>query len=159
MYDRAGPIPGRRAYTAGMSYEVERTETQWRELLNPQEFRVLREAGTERPFTGALNDEWRPGMYECRGCGNELFAAATKFDAGCGWPSFWEPLREGAVEYLEDTTLGMRRVEVRCARCGGHLGHVFPDGHGTPTGNRFCMNSASLEFRADDEGEPGDPRS
>ncbi|MFD2756978.1 peptide-methionine (R)-S-oxide reductase MsrB [Gulosibacter faecalis] len=129
-----------------MAYEVERTDAQWRELLNPQEFQVLRQAGTERAFTGALLNEERPGTYTCRACGNELFAATTKFDAGCGWPSFWEPLREGAVEYLEDTTLGMRRVEVRCAKCGSHLGHVFPDGYGTPTGDRFCMNSVSLEF-------------
>lgn len=129
-----------------MSYKVERTDSQWRELLNPQEFQVLRQAGTERAFTGALLDEDRPGTYTCRACGNELFNAATKFDAGCGWPSFWEPLREGSVEYLEDNTLGMRRVEVRCADCGSHLGHVFPDGYGTPTGDRFCMNSVSLEF-------------
>jgi peptide-methionine (R)-S-oxide reductase len=129
-----------------MSYEVERTDAQWREVLNPQEFQVLRQAGTERAFTGALLNEERPGTYTCRACGNELFNATTKFDAGCGWPSFWEPLREGAVEYLEDTTLGMRRVEVRCAKCGSHLGHVFPDGYGTPTGDRFCMNSVSLEF-------------
>lgn len=129
-----------------MSYEVERTDAQWREVLNPQEFQVLRQAGTERAFTGALLSEERPGTYTCRACGNELFNATTKFDAGCGWPSFWEPLREGAVEYLEDNTLGMRRVEVRCAKCGSHLGHVFPDGYGTPTGDRFCMNSVSLEF-------------
>ncbi len=129
-----------------MSYEVERSDAQWRELLNPQEFQVLRQAGTERAFTGALLNEERPGTYTCRACGNELFNASTKFDAGCGWPSFWEPLREGAVEYLEDNSLGMRRVEVRCAKCGSHLGHVFPDGYGTPTGDRFCMNSVSLEF-------------
>lgn len=129
-----------------MSYEVERSDAQWRELLNPQEFQVLRQAGTERAFTGALLTEERPGTYMCRACGNELFNASTKFDAGCGWPSFWEPLREGAVEYLEDNSLGMRRVEVRCAKCGSHLGHVFPDGYGTPTGDRFCMNSVSLEF-------------
>ena len=129
-----------------MSYEVERSDAQWRELLNPQEFQVLRQAGTERAFTGALLTEERPGTYTCRACGNELFNASTKFDAGCGWPSFWEPLREGAVEYLEDNSLGMRRVEVRCAKCGSHLGHVFPDGYGTPTGDRFCMNSVSLEF-------------
>lgn len=129
-----------------MSYEVERSDAQWRELLNPQEFQVLRQSGTERAFTGALLNEERPGTYTCRACGNKLFNASTKFDAGCGWPSFWEPLREGAVEYLEDNSLGMRRVEVRCAKCGSHLGHVFPDGYGTPTGDRFCMNSVSLEF-------------
>lgn len=135
----------------GMSYEVERSNDEWRAVLNPQEFHILRQAGTEPAFTGALNDEWRAGEYVCRGCGNELFRAQTKFDAGCGWPSFWEPLRAEAVEHLEDNSLGMRRVEVRCARCGGHLGHVFPDGYGTPTGNRYCMNSASLEFVPDDD--------
>ncbi|NLT26947.1 MAG: peptide-methionine (R)-S-oxide reductase MsrB [Microbacteriaceae bacterium] len=134
-----------------MAYDVERTESEWRAVLAPEEFRILRQAGTEPAFTGALNDEWRGGEYRCRGCERPLFAAATKFDAGCGWPSFWEPLREGAVEYVEDLSFGMRRVEVRCAGCGGHLGHVFPDGHGTPTGNRFCMNSASLEFVPDDD--------
>ncbi|SJM71701.1 peptide-methionine (R)-S-oxide reductase MsrB [Gulosibacter sp. 10] len=129
-----------------MTYEVERTEDQWRQALNPEEFQVLRRAGTERPFTGALLEEARPGMYSCRACGNELFAAQTKFDAGCGWPSFWEPLRPEAVEHREDRSLGMRRVEVLCAKCGSHLGHVFPDGYGTPTGDRYCMNSLSLEF-------------
>lgn len=139
-----------------MAYEFERSEAQWREVLDPQSFHVLREAGTERPFSGALNAEWRPGTYACRGCGNPLFAAATKFDAGCGWPSFWEPLRDGAVEYVDDTSFGMRRVEVRCARCGGHLGHVFPDGVGTPTGDRYCMNSAALAFEPEEEPDPRD---
>ncbi|KAB1643113.1 peptide-methionine (R)-S-oxide reductase MsrB [Gulosibacter chungangensis] len=129
-----------------MTYEIERTTEQWREILNPQEFQVLREAATERPWTGPLLDEARPGVYSCRACGNELFKAETKFDAGCGWPSFWEPLRQEAVKHVEDNSLGMRRVEVLCAKCGSHLGHVFPDGFGTPTGDRYCMNSVSMEF-------------
>ena len=129
-----------------MTYEIERTDEQWREILNPQEFQVLREAATERPWTGQLLEENRPGVYTCRACDNELFKAETKFDAGCGWPSFWEPLRPEAVKYVEDTSLGMRRVEVLCAKCGSHLGHVFPDGFGTPTGDRFCMNSVSMSF-------------
>lgn len=129
-----------------MNYEINRTDAQWQEILNPQEFQVLRQAGTERPWTGPLLDEARPGVYSCRACGNELFQATTKFDAGCGWPSFWEPLRPEAVNHVEDTSLGMRRVEVLCAKCGSHLGHVFPDGFGTPTGDRYCMNSVSMAF-------------
>lgn len=127
-------------------YEVERTDAEWRELLTPVEFSVLRGAGTERPFTGDLLDEERAGTYSCRACGNELFESGTKFDAGCGWPSFYESVRPEAVELLEDRTLGMVRTEVRCAACGSHLGHVFPDGYGTPTGDRYCMNSVSLRF-------------
>ena len=133
-----------------MTYEIQRTEEEWRAILDPNSFNILRNAGTERPFTGELNHEWGPGIYVCRGCGNELFRASTKFDAGCGWPSFWEPLRQEAVELRPDYSLGRVRTEVLCARCGGHLGHVFPDGFGTPTGDRYCMNSASLEFIADD---------
>ena len=97
--------------------------------------------------TGELLDEDRSGLYTCAGCGNELFVSGTKFDSNCGWPSFYESVRPDAVELLEDTSLGMVRTEVRCARCGGHLGHVFPDGFGTPTGNRYCMNSVALSFK------------
>lgn len=129
-----------------MTYEIERTDEQWREALNPQEFQVLRQAATERPWTGPLLDEARPGVYSCRACGNELFKAETKFDAGCGWPSFWEPLRPESVKHVEDNSMGMRRVEVLCSKCGSHLGHVFPDGFGTPTGDRYCMNSVSMAF-------------
>jgi len=130
-------------------YEIERDDNEWRTLLNPVEFAVLREAATERPWTGALLDEQRDGLFTCRACGNELFRAGTKFDSGCGWPSFYEAVRPEAVELIDDVSLGMVRTEVRCARCGSHLGHVFPDGHGTPTGNRFCMNSVSLAFDPD----------
>jgi len=129
-----------------MTYEIEHDEADWRAKLNPTEYAVLREAATERPWTGALLKEDRAGLYTCRACGNELFAAGTKFDSGCGWPSFYESVRPEAVELLVDSTLGMERTEVRCARCGSHLGHVFPDGFGTPTGDRYCMNSVSLEF-------------
>ncbi|MBD9698008.1 peptide-methionine (R)-S-oxide reductase MsrB [Flavimobilis sp. GY10621] len=129
-----------------MAYEIEKTDDEWAVELNPQEFHVLRQAGTERPWSGALLDEARAGTYSCRACGAELFDAGTKFDAGCGWPSFYEVSRSDAVELLDDDSLGMRRTEVRCARCGSHLGHVFPDAPQTPTGNRFCMNSVSLTF-------------
>lgn len=131
---------------SGSNYRVQLTDEEWREKLSPEEYEVLRQSGTERPGTGALLDEERDGTYNCRGCDNELFVAGTKFDAGCGWPSFYESVRPGAVEYLEDTSLGNVRTEVRCAACGSHLGHVFPDGFGTPTGDRYCMNSLALTF-------------
>ena len=129
---------------------LHRTEEQWQAALNPAEYQVLREAGTERPFTGALLDEARPGKYLCRGCGAALFDATTKFDAGCGWPSFYEALDPAAVQLIKDESHGMRRVEVRCANCGGHLGHIVPDAPQTPTGDRYCMNSLSLTFQPDD---------
>ena len=129
-----------------MPYEVERSDAEWRVALNPQEFAVLRRAGTERPWTGELLNEHREGVYRCRACGNELFRSDTKFDSHCGWPSFFSPLAGDAVELLEDDSLGMVRTEVRCARCGSHLGHVFEDAPQTPTGDRFCMNSVSLSF-------------
>jgi peptide-methionine (R)-S-oxide reductase len=115
-------------------------------MLSPIEFAVLREAATERPWTGALLDEHRDGLFHCRGCGNPLFLSGTKFDSGCGWPSFYEAVDPSAVELIADTSHGMVRTEVRCARCSSHLGHVFPDGYGTPTGDRYCMNSVSLTF-------------
>ena len=134
-----------------MAYPVERSDEEWKLELNPQEFSVLRRASTERPWTGALLGESRAGVYRCRACNAELFRSDTKFDSHCGWPSFFSPLAGDAVELLEDRSLGAIRTEVRCARCGSHLGHVFDDAPQTPTGDRFCMISVSLTFepRAD----------
>lgn len=130
-------------------YPVSKTQEEWRELLTPQEFQVLREAGTERPYTGELLDESREGIYSCRACGAELFRSVTKFDAGCGWPSFYEPRESDAVTLKPDHSMGMVRTEVLCANCGSHLGHVFEDAPQTPTGDRYCMNSVALSFDAE----------
>ena len=122
------------------------TDAQWKARLSPAAYRVLRREGTEVPFTSPLNAEHRAGTFLCAGCGHPLFSSRTKFDSGTGWPSFWQPLR-GAVGTTTDSTLGMRRTEVHCARCGGHQGHVFDDGP-KPTGLRYCMNGVSMRFAA-----------
>lgn len=126
-----------------MSFETTKTDAEWREELTPEQYHVLREKGTERAFTGAYHDEKSPGTYKCAACGEPLFDAETKFDSGTGWPSYYAPISEDAVATESDTTLGMRRTEVMCGKCGGHLGHVFEDGP-KPTGLRYCINSVSL---------------
>lgn len=129
-----------------MSYQVNKSEQEWRDELGDERYEVLRKSGTERAWSGELLDESRAGTYTCAACNAELFKSGTKFDSGCGWPSFYESVNPDAVQLIEDNTLGMTRTEVRCAACGSHLGHVFPDGFGTPTGDRYCMNSLSLNF-------------
>ncbi len=132
-----------------MVYPINKSDEQWRSELSEFEYHVLRLAGTERAWTGELLDEKRVGIYSCRGCGAELFRSQAKFDSHCGWPSFYEPKESDAVELLEDRSHGMVRVEVRCASCGCHLGHVFEDAPQTPTGDRFCINSVSVSFTAE----------
>jgi peptide-methionine (R)-S-oxide reductase len=126
---------------------IQKTKEEWLEQLGEASYKVLREKGTERPFSGEYEKHWEPGVYVCKGCGEELFASATKFDAGCGWPSFYESVDKSKVLEKRDTSHGMIRVEVVCANCEGHLGHVFTDGYGTPTGLRYCINSVSLGFK------------
>ena len=130
-----------------MTFPVQKTDEQWRAELTPEEYAVLRQAGTERPWTGEYNETKTVGVYSCRACDAELFQSETKFDSHCGWPSFYAPSAEDNVVLREDTTLGMKRVEVLCASCGSHLGHVFDDAPQTPTGDRFCMNSVSLRLK------------
>ncbi|MCP9956762.1 MULTISPECIES: peptide-methionine (R)-S-oxide reductase MsrB [Streptomyces] len=130
-----------------MPYEVEKPDEQWRAELTPQEYHVLREAGTEPPFTGEYTDTRTRGVYSCRACGAELFTSDTKFASHCGWPSFYDPKDGDAVELLEDRSHGMVRTEARCARCGSHLGHLFEgEGYPTPTDQRYCINSVSLRL-------------
>jgi len=134
-----------RAHHWRMEQEVRKTDDEWRAVLSPQEFRVLRQAGTEPAWIGEYVSTKTKGVYRCRACGAELFSSDTKFESHCGWPSFFSPLAEDRVRYIVDNSLGMRRVEVRCARCDSHLGHVFEgEGYGTPTDQRYCINSISL---------------
>jgi peptide-methionine (R)-S-oxide reductase len=135
--------------TQGKGFPLERADAEWRSSLTPEAYRVLRQHGTERPGTSPLNHEKRPGRFVCAGCGQALFDAATKYESGTGWPSFYLPL-EGAVGTQVDRTLFMVRTEVHCANCGGHLGHVFPDGP-PPTGLRYCMNGAAMTFESADK--------
>jgi peptide-methionine (R)-S-oxide reductase len=127
-------------------FEVARTDQEWRQTLTPEQFQVLREHGTEPPGASPLNREKRDGTFACAGCGQPLFSSETKFESGTGWPSFWAPL-ESAVRTTTDRSLGMTRSEIHCARCGGHLGHVFPDGP-EPSGMRYCMNGAAMKFQS-----------
>ena len=133
----------------GRDYAVTKSDEQWREELSADEFSVLRAAGTERPFTGEYTDTKTEGVYACRACGSELFTSETKFESHCGWPSFYTPLAEDRVEYVQDDSLpGRPRVEVRCANCGSHMGHVFEgEGYETPTDQRYCINSISMTLR------------
>jgi len=132
------------------TYKIEKSDEEWKQILTPVEFQILREKGTEYAFTGEYNKHKDKGTYVCAGCGNELFTSDSKFDSGCGWPSFYEPLSEENVGEFEDKTHGMVRTEIVCNNCGGHLGHVFPDGP-KPTGLRYCVNSASLDFKKKEE--------
>ena len=129
--------------------EISKTDAQWRAQLDATQYEVARQAGTERAFTGKYWDHWESGRYNCIGCSTPLFAADTKFDAGCGWPSYSQAINATVVERIVDRSHGMVRVEVRCNRCGSHLGHVFNDGP-APTGERFCINSASIDFKPQD---------
>jgi peptide-methionine (R)-S-oxide reductase len=124
---------------------MDKDEAYWREKLTPEQFRILRQKGTERPWTGPFLENKEKGIYECAGCGTALFSSNTKFDSHCGWPSFYEPIHSDAIAYHRDTTHGMIRTEVTCANCGGHLGHVFDDGP-APTGQRYCINGFALDF-------------
>ncbi|HEX5688045.1 MAG TPA: peptide-methionine (R)-S-oxide reductase MsrB [Ideonella sp.] len=128
-------------------YPVQKTDEEWRAQLSPAEYAIARHAATERAFTGRFWDHWQSGVYKCVGCGETLFESGTKFDAGCGWPSYWQAVDDGRIERVVDESHGMTRVEVRCAKCGSHLGHVFDDGP-APTGERFCINSAAINFDA-----------
>ena len=126
-------------------YKIEKSEAEWKTQLSPEEYRVLRQAGTEYPFTGEYNSHNETGTYHCKGCGEALYHSSAKFDSGCGWPSYDKSIA-GAIEYRKDNSMGMLRVEILCATCGGHQGHIFDDGP-TETGQRYCVNSASIDFK------------
>ena len=143
MESRSSRFP--MASIKAMTTNIEKTDEQWREQLTPEQYEVLRRKGTEPPFTGRYVHSKEDGIYRCAGCGADLFSSDTKFESGTGWPSFYEPAENANIELVSDTTHGMVRTEVVCGRCGGHLGHVFPDGP-APTGQRFCMNSCALEL-------------
>jgi peptide-methionine (R)-S-oxide reductase len=132
------------AHAADEKFEVTHTEAEWRKLLTPDQFAVLRQEGTERPYASPLNKEHRPGKFACAGCQLDAFSSSTKFDSGTGWPSFYAPLKNAVIEH-KDSTFGMIRTAIACRRCGGHLGHVFDDGP-KPTGLRYCMNGVALKF-------------
>ena len=125
--------------------KVQKTAAEWRELLTPEQFHIMRQKGTERAFSGPFNNNHEDGVYHCAGCNAPLFTSDKKFDSGSGWPSFWNPVSPDAIEAHEDRSFGMRRVEIDCATCGAHLGHVFPDGP-KPTGQRYCINGTALDF-------------
>ncbi len=133
--------------------KVVKSEAEWKETLTPEQYHVLRQKGTERAFTGKYWNHHEDGSYSCAGCGQVLFSSETKFDSGCGWPSFWQALDKSKVEYKDDFSHGMHRIEVLCRRCGGHLGHVFDDGP-NPTGKRYCINSVAIQFQKKEQEKP-----
>ena len=130
-------------------YKIEKSEAEWKDQLSSEEYRILRQAGTEYPFTGQYNDHKAKGTYHCKGCGEALYDASAKFDSGCGWPSYDRSI-PGAIEYRKDSSMGMLRIEILCASCGGHQGHIFDDGP-TETGQRYCVNSASIDFTPEED--------